>query len=291
MICILAAPNQVEMPMKTVFVPLDDPEVSRPIIETSLLFAQRFGSYVEGAATLPVLDNYIVGEMVPLWPPQQRSMGDIAREAYELFNSTMSRHNIPVRERSPNSGVSQGWHEPALLGDGAVASHARIFDVTVVGRPVSGASGPRLSLLETIVFESGRPILIAPPDTPTRIGENIVIAWNCSTETARTTAMAMPLLHMAKRVTVLTVEEGTVPGPSGHELARMLRINGIDAEPVTISAKSKTAGEAVLDFADGLDSDLLIKGAYTQSRLRQMIFGGVTSHILAAAKLPVFMTH
>ena len=71
----------------------------------------------------------------------------------------------------------------------------------------------------------------------------------------------------------------------------MLRINGIDAEPVTISAKSKTAGEAVLDFADGLACDLLIKGAYTQSWLRQMIFGGVTSHILAAARLPVFMTH
>jgi nucleotide-binding universal stress UspA family protein len=71
----------------------------------------------------------------------------------------------------------------------------------------------------------------------------------------------------------------------------MLRLNGIDAEPVTISAKAKTAGEAMLSFAEGLNSDLLIKGAYTQSRLRQMIFGGATSHILASARMPVFMAH
>lgn len=277
--------------MKTVFVPLDDPEVSRPIIETGLLFARRFGSYVEGAATLPVLDNYIVGEMVPLWPPQQRSMGDIAREAYEMFTSVMTRREVPARERAASGGVSQGWHEPALLGDGAVASHARVFDITVVGRPTNGAAGPRLSLLETVVFESGRPILITPPDPPTSIGDNVVIAWNCSTETARTTAMAMAVLQQARRVTVLTVEEGTVPGPSGAELARMLRIDGIEAEPVTISAKSKTAGEAILDFAEGLNADLVIKGAYTQSRLRQMIFGGATSHILGAARVPVFMAH
>lgn len=277
--------------MKTVFVPLDDPEVSRPIIETGLLFARRFGSYVEGAATLPVLDNYIVGEMVPLWPPQQRSMGDIAREAFEMFSSVMTRAEVPARERAAGEGLCQGWHEPPLLGDGAVASHARVFDVTVLGRPMNGAGGPRLSLLETVVFEGGRPIVITPPDPPTTLGDNVVIAWNCSTETARTTALAMPVLHQAKRVTVLTVEEGTVPGPTGAEMARTLRINGIDAEPVTISAKSKTAGEAILDFAENLNADLLVKGAYTQSRLRQMIFGGATSHILAAARLPVFMAH
>ena len=35
----------------------------------------------------------------------------------------------------------------------------------------------------------------------------------------------------------------------------------------------------------------LVKGAYTSSRLRQVIFGGATSHILAEAQLPVLMAH
>jgi nucleotide-binding universal stress UspA family protein len=34
-----------------------------------------------------------------------------------------------------------------------------------------------------------------------------------------------------------------------------------------------------------------LKGAYTQSRLRQMIFGGPTQHILEHAELPVLMAH
>ena len=40
-----------------------------------------------------------------------------------------------------------------------------------------------------------------------------------------------------------------------------------------------------------LGCDLIVKGAYTQSRLRQMIFGGTTRHILTNANLPVLMAH
>jgi nucleotide-binding universal stress UspA family protein len=43
--------------------------------------------------------------------------------------------------------------------------------------------------------------------------------------------------------------------------------------------------------AKAFGCDLLIKGAYTQSRLRQMIFGGVTSHVLAHADMPVLLAH
>ena len=79
-----------------------------------------------------------------------------------------------------------------------------------------------MTAIEAGLFETGRPVLIAPPSPPQRIGENILIAWNCSTEQARTTALAMPLLRNASRVTVLTVVGGTVPGPTGEQLARYL---------------------------------------------------------------------
>jgi hypothetical protein len=73
-----------------------------------------------------------------------------------------------------------------------------------------------MTTIEAGLFEAGRPILIAPPSPPQRIGENILIAWNGSTEQARTTALAMPLLKKASRVVVLTVQGGTVPGPTGE---------------------------------------------------------------------------
>jgi nucleotide-binding universal stress UspA family protein len=148
-----------------------------------------------------------------------------------------------------------------------------------------------MATLEAALFESGRPILIAPPDPPQRLGDMIVIAWNSSTESARTVEAAMPFLHKAQRVVVLEVEGGSVPGPSGAELSRSLRINGIEAETMLAKPERRSAGEAILERARELGCDLLVKGAYTQSRLRQMIFGGQTSHILAEATIPVIMAH
>ena len=74
-------------------------------------------------------------------------------------------------------------------------------------------------------------------------------------------------------------------------MARALKINGISAETVTLKSRKRSAGEVLLSKAEELGCDLIVKGAYTQSRLRQMIFGGTTRHILANAKLPVLMAH
>jgi nucleotide-binding universal stress UspA family protein len=101
----------------------------------------------------------------------------------------------------------------------------------------------------------------------------------------------MPLLYAAKKVTVLTVTGGMVPGPDGDEVARYLERNGIAADSITADPGNKNSGEVFLERAAELGCDLLIKGAYTQSRLRQMIFGGATSHILAKTTVPVFMAH
>ena len=104
-------------------------------------------------------------------------------------------------------------------------------------------------------------------------------------------AFSAPLLRRAKRVIVTSAETGMVPGPSGEQVARYLRNCGIQAETMSVPGSGRGAGEAFLANAASVGCDLLIKGAYTQSRLRQMIFGGATSHILSATTVPVFMAH
>jgi nucleotide-binding universal stress UspA family protein len=101
----------------------------------------------------------------------------------------------------------------------------------------------------------------------------------------------MPLLRLAQRVTICTVEGATVAGPSGEQMARSLNLNSVNAEPIILKKGKSNAGEVLLAKAGELGCDLIIKGAYTQSRLRQMIFGGTTRYILANAKLPVLMAH
>ena len=80
-------------------------------------------------------------------------------------------------------------------------------------------------------------------------------------------------------------------GPSVKDAVAHLEANGIAATEKTVMPRSNRPGEAILAEAAAIGADLLIKGAYTQSRLRQMIFGGATSHILGAAELPVFFAH
>jgi nucleotide-binding universal stress UspA family protein len=99
-------------------------------------------------------------------------------------------------------------------------------------------------------------------------------------------------LRLAEQVKLLTVVGGQeVPGPSADDVLRQLQHNGISAKPVRVKLGERETGEAVLDSARAEGCDLLIKGAFTRNRLRQMIFGGATRHIMEHADLPVLMAH
>jgi nucleotide-binding universal stress UspA family protein len=191
----------------------------------------------------------------------------------------------------PGTEVTAAWRDEAVTGYEALGSLGRAYDLICVGRPLPGAAVPSMSALEAALFESGRPILIAPPTPPDRLGDVVVVAWNGSTETARTIATAMPFLVEAKEVVVLSVDNGMVPGPSGAEIVQGLMRNGIAARTHQVKGGDRAVGAAILEECKALGADLLLKGAYTHSRLRQMIFGGATSHILGAAELPVIMAH
>jgi nucleotide-binding universal stress UspA family protein len=282
----------VETIMKTLLVPTEHHDLMPSVLETALQVARKFDGYIEGFALRPAIDNFAAMDPVSSMAVATVRQHDeeAAEQARLLFDTFMKDHGVP-RVGLGSSKLACGWFDAAPDGDDFVGSYGRVFDLTVLGQPGHEAQSPRMATLETALFESGRPVLIAPSSVPTRLGENVLIAWNCSTEQARTTAFAMPLLRMAKRVTVLTVEGGTVPGPPGTKLVATLERHCIPATAVTLSPGRRTSGEAILAHAQSLGCDLLVKGAYTQSRLRQMIFGGATRHILAHAHLPVLMAH
>jgi Universal stress protein family len=278
--------------MKTILVPTEPNSSMLSALETALLLAQKFESYIEGFPLRPA-----VADLVAMDPDSGLTMvavkendADMVRQAEDLFRSFMNQHHVAQRTDDA-AGLSCAWLDSAPSGHDFVGSYGRVFDLIVLARPGAEWQSPSMITLESALFESGRPVLIAPPASPRTLGTNILISWNCSTEQARATAFAMPLLRLAEHITICTVEGATVAGPSGEQMARSLKMNGIFAEPVTLAAGKRGAGETILNKADELGCDLIIKGAYTQSRLRQMIFGGTTRHILANAKLPVLMAH
>jgi nucleotide-binding universal stress UspA family protein len=278
--------------MKTILIPSEDHASMQAVLETARLIAQRFGSYMEGFAVYPAAADFVAVDPVSSLTIASMQEGDeeIERLAQGLFESFMQAHAVPRAQPGP-AAYSHGWVRPGAHGDAFIGSHGRLFDLIVMGRPGRAPQDPRMPPLEAALFESGRPVLIAPASAPQVIGENVLVAWNGSTEQTRTTAFAMPLLREAGQVTVLSVEGGMTPGPTGEEVAHYLRLNGVAATAVTTAPGTRTTGETILDHAKAHGCDLLVKGAYTQSRLRQMVFGGATRHILASATLPVLMAH
>jgi nucleotide-binding universal stress UspA family protein len=286
----VARPTQV-VTIRTILVPVEQHAFIRSVLDAAALVAGRFGSHVEGLALGPDIPDVVAFDIPAGWAVlSEKDQRDLVERSQQLFDSFMLSCGIPRQAEAPD-GVSCAWTGRRLFGDSHIGSFGRVFDLIVLGRPGPPDAPPRLASVEAALFESGRAVLLVPPSAPGSIGETVVIAWNGSTETARTVALGMPLLARAQHVTVLSLEGWGVDGPSGEDLAERLQRHGIEAEAATRSLKSRSPGEAILEYAAAFHADLLIKGAYTQSRLRQLIFGGVTSHVLAHAKLPVLMAH
>lgn len=276
--------------MKNILAPIELHSAIDSALTTSVILAKKFAGTIEGLALGPDLPDLVAFDMPVSWAvTDQNTWKELAEEAHQKFDSFMAAARI-APAGPDNSGPGQLFQSDKSFGDSQVASFGRLFDIAVVGRPGAERGDPRMATAEALIFESGRPILLAPPKAPTDFGDNVVISWNRSTETARCVALAMPLLKRAKKVHVLTVENFMVDGPPGEDLAVKLAAHGIAVEAVTRPA-GRTPGEAVLEHSAALGGDLLIKGAFTQSRLRQMIFGGPTAHIMSNAQLPVFMAN
>jgi nucleotide-binding universal stress UspA family protein len=278
--------------MKSILVPIEDHGVIEPQLEAALQIAQLFDSYIEGIAITPdypvVLPvDIAIGVPSPITPENRLEMARTCRDRFEAF---MTGKQIS-RAAAGLAGLSSGWRQDGLMEDAFLGAYGRVFDLIVVGRPDGSNGQTRLSTAEAALFETGRPVLIAPPAPNRTFGETVVIAWNRSTETARAVLGSMPLLKKAKRIVVLELDDWGVPGPSGSELARHLRMHDLPAEAMMAGDPSNRPGEAILKEAAALGCDLLVKGAYTQSRLRQMFFGGATSHILGNTTIPVLMAH
>jgi len=255
--------------------------------------ARRCDSYIEGFALRWKIAEFVSADMMGgiVVQADHREITRMETQARAIFESFMQKHGVP-RSTASTDSLSFGWLDNAPEGDAFVGSHGRVFDVIVMSRSGRNTSGLSNRAINAGLFESGRPILLAPPSPPAQIGTNVLIAWNRSTEQARATALAMPLLQKADRVTVLTVIGGTeVSGSSAEQLVRNLRRSRIVAELKRAELGGKSTGEAILATAQSLGCDLLIKGAYTQGRLRQMIFGGATQHVLENAMIPVLLAN
>jgi nucleotide-binding universal stress UspA family protein len=268
-----------------------------PVLEAAFLAARRFNGHIVGLHSLTT--EYAVvfgGEMgfsisSEVDRTLEREGHERRDQARRLFSDFMNAHGVPIGPPNPGyNGPSASWREEDGRQNAVVGMTGRVYDLILVEQPEKLASIAEATL-EDALFESGRPVLMVPKVTGTPLGEVVAIAWNGSTETAVTVAMGMPFLQQARQVVIVAVgpQHMPEPGPTGEELARSLEAHGLNVSLRTAVGRQKAQGESFLKEAMAAGADLLLKGAYTQSRIRQMIFGGGTRHIIMESKIPVLM--
>jgi nucleotide-binding universal stress UspA family protein len=197
-------------------------------------------------------------------------------------------------ERAKQAGISAEIMMPDMAtGDisGDVSRLARYYDATVLQQP-SPQEPDTSRIIEAVLFGSGRPVVIVPYiEAAPRLG-TVLIAWDEGRPAARAVRDALPLLTLAERVVIVTVN-GTTRSkhPLQDGLARHLARHGIAVEQKSISKGGIDVADALLSYAADDSADLMVMGGYGHSRLREIVLGGTTRTILQSMTVPVLMAH
>jgi nucleotide-binding universal stress UspA family protein len=172
----------------------------------------------------------------------------------------------------------------------------RYFDLVVVGQgiDVDDPTGDLSVLPEELALSIGRPVLVVPRyGTFAALGDQVLIGWNASREAARAVNDALPLLRRAQKVTVLSVDPADHPDRRipGADIALHLARHGVNAVAAQTRSADISVGDVLLSHAADVGADLIVCGAYGHSRLREMVLGGATRHLLKHMTVPVLMSH
>jgi nucleotide-binding universal stress UspA family protein len=206
-----------------------------------------------------------------------------AAQVQEKVRAFCKREGVALDEAVPvRAGVTASWHRETGREADLIAEYCRGCDLIVTGRADTD------DVLAAALLETGRPVLVAGADLD--INGAIAIAWKSTREAARAVAGAMPLLARAKRIVILTAaESGRSDSDSSRRLALNLTRHGFVVEMREVDGSPPA--EALLGAASAAGAGLLVMGGYGHSRLREMIFGGVTEHMVHKAAMPVLIAH
>jgi len=294
------------MAMTTVLVQVDSDFASESAVESAFLAARKDGGHVVGAyvsqpsnqvtAEAMMFSRTEIGmpgqDVVAALQFAERRGGPEALEARHVFERIAQRRNAAIVESPPNPGSLTACF--TILedhGPDTLALQGRIFDLVVVKQPKNDRNHELRKLLRSVLFNAGRPILVAPEVAPLSLGRRVLIAWNKSALSARAAAISRNFFEDVEEVAILTVDSKGGPGPTAWDLADYIAWHGLRAQVIEAEVGNDRLGDVILREAERFDADLLVMGAYSQSTFRQSLTGGVTNYVLSRAAIPVLMSH
>ena len=286
------------MAIRKILLPLTGTAAGEAALATALTVARLWNAHVmalhvrvDSRDVAPLAGEGLSGAMIEeMMSATEKESADRAHAVRAMFDRFVAQHQVSVVE--PRHGAGQATASFATVTgreEDLVAQQARLADLTIVPHPESGDEVSSSDALHAVLFDSGRPVMIAPHTPPATVGTRVCIAWNGTAESASGVQAALPWLQRAAAVHILTAEGYQRRGPEARDLADYLALHGVNAEVSTFQPVERTVGLGLLKAAGDFGCDLLAMGAYSHSRLRQLILGGVTRAVLERSNLPVLM--
>lgn len=286
------------MAVRKLLLPLTGTAAGEAALATALQIARTWSAHVlalhvrvDSRDVAPLAGEGLSGAMIEeMMTATERESSDRAHAVRTMFDRFVAEHQVTLGEPRPGTATATASFA-AVIGreEDLVAQQARLADLTVVPHPEAGEDVSSSDALHAVLFDSGRPVLLSPQVAPKTVGTRICLGWNGTAESASAVSAVLPWLKRAQAVRILSGEGYQRRGPAAPELAAYLALHEVEADMVTFQPAGGVVGAGLLAAAADFGCDLLAMGAYSHSRLRQLILGGVTRHVLERASLPVMM--
>jgi nucleotide-binding universal stress UspA family protein len=269
--------------MKTILVHIEGDEGQEARLNAALDLARACGGHLVCVAVMPYA-AYALGDPAMGAFPVTTLIDAVEakrREEREKVEAVLARE-----------GVSWEWQ--SADGDSAdrLVEHARLADVVVMSAgPFARQAQLALGVTGDVAIRSPAPVLAVPPNARglTAAGPAL-ICWDGGQEAANAAKRALPLLKLASSVTLLTVAEKDSPY-TARAAAAFLSRHDVHADVVERDAVGASIEQVIRSVAAERQAAWIVQGAYGHSRLRQMLFGGVTRGLLADAPVPILLSH
>ncbi len=254
----------------------------------ALEFASRRKAHVTGLALAlePIAPGFLASPVPAEYLVEAITNAETsAKEAAAAF--TAEAANLGVDAEARNATVYSG-------GTPAIVRQAQLSDLIVVGQDDSEHGEPmRAAIIETLLFESGVPVLIIPSAWNKPItSEKVMIAWDGSSTAARAVHAALPALRVATSIEVVMVAGSKHwSGEPGADVAAYLARHDHKVTVTTLPRSAPEVSTVLINHAAESGATMLVMGGYGHNRFRQFVLGGVTRDMLEKMTIPTLMTH
>ena len=276
------------MALKDILVHVDTSKACVSRLETAVNLALAHDAHLTGVCvvTHPRFPGYLEAQIpADVLEAQSAAAKEVAEQGKSVFVDALDKNKLTGECRIVEGDLID-----------VLSLHGRYSDVLVVSQRDPETSYTPGDMPDRLILSVGRPVIVVPyvGGYPV-IGQNIMVAWDASRLATRAVNDALPILQTAKKVSILALNPHG--GDQGHgeevgaDIALHLARHGVKVEATHVYVDDIDVGDMLLSRGADAGADMVVMGAYGHRRLRELVLGGVTHHLLGHMTMPVLMSH